>query len=110
MGHCWRRGVRDPQVWNIAADIVINGMILEDPTAALPKGGMRDLRLEKFGTEEVYELLSRDFAKLPPLRMADLLTAPPGGEIRPAAKPDSMRCTAQHSPGIGATRSNKLRR
>lgn len=80
LGHCWRRGVRDPQVWNIAADIVINGMILEDASAALPKGGMRDLRLEKFGTEEVYELLQRDFAKLPPLTMADLLAAPPGEE------------------------------
>jgi predicted metal-dependent peptidase len=77
LGHCWRRGVRDPQVWNIAADVVINGMILENPDAALPKGGMRDLRLEKFGTEEVYELLQRDFAKLPPLTMTDLL-APPG--------------------------------
>lgn len=80
LGHCWRRGVRDPQVWNIAADIVINGMIFEDPLAALPKGGMRDLRLEKFGVEEVYELLQRDFSKLPPLTLADLLTAPPGEE------------------------------
>jgi predicted metal-dependent peptidase len=78
LGHCWRRGARDPQVWNIAADIVINGIILEDPAAALPKGGMRDLRLEKFGSEEVYELLQRDFAKLPPLAMSDLLTAAPG--------------------------------
>ncbi len=78
LGHCWRRGVRDPQVWNIAADIVINGMILEEAHAALPKGGMRDLRLEKFGTEEVYELLQRNFAKLPPLAMSDLLTSPPG--------------------------------
>ena len=79
LGHCWRRGVRDPQVWNIAADVVINGMILEDPQAVLPSGGMRDLRLEKFGTEEVYELMTREFAKLPPLTMADLL-APPGEE------------------------------
>lgn len=80
LGHCWRRGVRNPQVWNIAADIVINGMIFEDPLAALPKGGMRDLRLEKFGVEEVYELLQRDFSKLPPLTLADLLAAPPGEE------------------------------
>src|SRR4051812_34441519 len=38
LGHCWRCGVRNQQVWNIAADIVINGMICEDPQAALPKG------------------------------------------------------------------------
>jgi predicted metal-dependent peptidase len=78
LGHCWRCGVRDQRVWNIAADIVINGMICEDPQAALPKGGMRDLRLEKFGVEEVYELLQRDFAKLPPLTLADLMMSPPG--------------------------------
>lgn len=98
LGHCWRRGVRHPQVWNIAADIVINGMILEDAHATLPQGGMRDLRLEKFGTEEVYELLQRDFAKLPPLTMADLLDAAPGddpGDTRENETGlDTMRRTA----------------
>jgi predicted metal-dependent peptidase len=96
LGHCWRRGVRDPQVWNIAADIVINGMIFEDPLAALPKGGMRDLRLENFGVEEVYELLQRDFSKLPPLTLADLLTAPPGedGSGDGNTSLDSMHRTA----------------
>ena len=78
LGHCVRRGVRDPQIWNIAADIVINGMILAQPGAALPAGGMRDDRLAQFSSEEVYELLQRDLSKLPPLKMADLLEAAPG--------------------------------
>jgi predicted metal-dependent peptidase len=96
LGHCWRRGLRDPQVWNIAADIVINGMILADPTAALPPNGMRDLRLERFGTEEVYELLQRDFARLPPLAMSDLLEAAPGTErdTREQTGIDALRRTA----------------
>lgn len=96
LGHCWRCGVRNPQIWNIAADIVINGMICEDPQAALPKGGMRDLRLEKFGVEEVYELLQRDFSKLPPLTLADLLMAPPGeeGSGNGDTSLDDMRRTA----------------
>jgi predicted metal-dependent peptidase len=97
LGHSWRRGCRDPQVWNVAADIVINGMILEDAKAALPKGGMRDLRLEKFGAEEVYEMLQRDFANLPPLTMADLLNAPPGEAGDPREQEtglDAMRRTA----------------
>ena len=93
LGHVWRRGVRDPQVWNIAADIVINGMILENPQAALPRGGMRDLRLEKFGSEEVYELLQRDFSKLPPLTMADLIDAP-GDSQDGETGLDTMRRTA----------------
>ena len=78
LGHCTRRGVREPQLWNIAADIVINSMILAQPGGALPAGGMRDDRLAQFSSEEVYELLQRDVAKLPPLAMADLLDAPPG--------------------------------
>ncbi|MGL4398608.1 MAG: vWA domain-containing protein [Luteolibacter sp.] len=78
LGHCLRRGERDPQIWNIAADIVINGIILAQPGAALPKGGMRDDRLAEFSSEEVYEMLQRDLSKLPPLGLADLLEAAPG--------------------------------
>lgn len=78
LGHCWRRQERDPQLWNIAADIVINGMILAEPGAALPAGGLFDERLQHFGTEEVFELLERDLAAAPPLLMADLLDEAPG--------------------------------
>jgi predicted metal-dependent peptidase len=96
LGHNWRCGVRNAEVWNIAADIVINGMILEDTRAELPKGGMRDRRLERFGVEEVYELLQRDFAKLPPLTMADLLmpTAGGGDPREQETGLDAMRRTA----------------
>ncbi len=87
LGHCWRRAERDPELWNIAADIVINGMILAEPGAALPAGGLFDARLMHFGTEEVYELLERDPAAAPLLLMADLRDAPdqPGGANGPAA-------------------------
>ncbi len=103
LGHNWRRGVRDPQVWNIAADIIINGIILAEPEGALPKGGMRDLRLEKFGTEEVYELLQREFHKLPPLQFADLLTAAPGAEAEGGMNGDTgwTRCGERRWPDIG---------
>lgn len=54
--HVPRRGGRDPQLWNVAADIVINGMLIKDGYI-LPKGGLRDQQLEKYSTEEVYERL-----------------------------------------------------
>lgn len=54
--HVPRRGGRDPQLWNIAADIVINGMLIKDGYI-LPKGGLRDSQLENLSTEEVYERL-----------------------------------------------------
>ncbi len=78
LGHCVRRGARHPMLWNIAADIVINAMILALPGAALPKGGLKNDKLAQFSAEEVYELIGRDVASLPPLQMADLLDAAPG--------------------------------
>jgi predicted metal-dependent peptidase len=55
--HCPRRGTRDRQRWNIAADIIINGMIAQEPAFDLPPGGLRDPRLENYTVEEAYELL-----------------------------------------------------
>lgn len=76
--HVVRRGKREPRLWNIAADIVVNGMIAAEaerirgseqagsmwhagPAAtaviALPEGALRSVELEKFSVEEVYELI-----------------------------------------------------
>jgi predicted metal-dependent peptidase len=112
LGHCTRRGVREPQLWNIAADIVINSMILAQPGGALPAGGMRDDRLAQFSSEEVYELLQRDMAKLPPLTMADLLDGPPDSpdngqtsleEVRRVQLEGHWRSAMQRAQTIAAT-------
>ena len=58
--HCLRRGVRDAWRWNIAADIVVNGMIMQQGDFALPQGGVRDQKLEHLSVEEIYELLPED--------------------------------------------------
>jgi predicted metal-dependent peptidase len=55
--HPLRLGEREPQLWNIAADIVVNGMILQQSGVELPPGGLRDEKLEHLSVEEVYELL-----------------------------------------------------
>lgn len=55
--HCLRRGVRDSSRWNIAADIVVNGIISQQGCFALPEGGIRDKKLENHSVEEIYELL-----------------------------------------------------
>ena len=51
--HALRRGVRDPQVWNIAADYVINLAITKDGFE-LPEGGLLDHKYGGMHTEEVY--------------------------------------------------------
>ena len=77
--HVTRRGSRDPKLWNVAADIVINGIILRDGWA-LPEGGLRDSSKEHLATEEVYDLLMRQAEKIEiEVEMQDLL-APGTGE------------------------------
>ncbi len=56
--HVQRRGTREPILWNIAADIVINGIILQQPDFKLPKGHVRDEKLEHLSAEEIYHLIS----------------------------------------------------
>lgn len=73
--HQQRRGSRQSDIWNIAADIVVNGMIGAEKGYELPEGGIRDEKLEKYQVEEVYELLLSQ-GELPPLGMPDLLEHP----------------------------------
>jgi predicted metal-dependent peptidase len=63
--HVPRRGARNPILWNIAADIVVNGMIDELGKATpgslkLPGGAVKNPKLAPLSTEEVYEIIERD--------------------------------------------------
>jgi predicted metal-dependent peptidase len=75
--HVPRRGVRDAELWNIAADISINGMIAQQSGFELPEGGLRDPKLEHLSVEEIYELLLMDSGNVPQLSNPDLLNSPP---------------------------------
>lgn len=54
--HVPRRGLREPLLWNIAADIVVNGLLI-DAGFKLPAGHIRDQALEHMSVEEVYHKL-----------------------------------------------------
>jgi predicted metal-dependent peptidase len=58
--HVVRRGQREPELWNIAADIVVNGMITKQSGFELPKGGIKDFKLEHLSVEEIYEILLKN--------------------------------------------------
>jgi predicted metal-dependent peptidase len=75
--HVPRKGGRDPQLWNIAADIVINGMLIKDGYS-LPQGGLRNQQIEHLSAEEVYELLLQKQQASPQPSANDLLDGPPG--------------------------------
>jgi predicted metal-dependent peptidase len=75
-------GEREPELWNIAADIVVNGMILRQSGFELPPGGLRDEKLEHFSVEEIYELLRPVGANRFQLGDLDLLTMNVGDGVR----------------------------
>ncbi|HKD76402.1 MAG TPA: VWA-like domain-containing protein [Ktedonobacterales bacterium] len=53
--HVTRRSVREPLRWNIAADIVVNGMIAKETDFEVPPRAIRDAKLEHLSVEEVYD-------------------------------------------------------
>lgn len=74
--HPTRRGQREPMLWNIAADIVVNGAIAEHGVFELPPGGVRDEKLEHLSVEEIYEILLPK-ATYYSISLLDLLDGPP---------------------------------
>lgn len=67
--HMLRRGDRDARKWNIAADYVINHILIERGFK-MPDGGLHDRQYAGMSTEEVYDLLPE--SQMPPLPMQDL--------------------------------------
>lgn len=76
--HGMRRRERDPRLWNIAADIVVNGMVRKDTAYALPKGGVENPKLAHLSVEEIYEQLNSGKLKVPSIDLLDVLAPAPG--------------------------------
>ena len=58
--HNLRRGTREHKIFNIAADIVVNGMIVNEGDCNIPKFGITDPELEDLSVEEIYEILIKN--------------------------------------------------
>lgn len=72
LGHCIRRKERDALLWNIAADIVVNGMVEQGTKYHLPEGAVQDAPLALLSVEEVYEQLQKPETQVPTLKLIDL--------------------------------------
>jgi predicted metal-dependent peptidase len=57
--HAVRRGTRDPIRWNIAGDVVVNGIVAQQTFVDLPGEAIRAPKLEHLRVEEIYELLDQ---------------------------------------------------
>lgn len=56
---------RDPSLWNMAGDYVINLQLIE-AGIKLPKGGLYDTRFKEMSTEDVYNILVKEDVKPDP--------------------------------------------
>lgn len=84
--HGSRRRERDALLWNIAADVVVNGMIRADTGYSLPDGGVEMPKLAHLSVEEVYEQLATGRHRLPKLTLLDLGAAMPDSETGPGSE------------------------
>lgn len=59
--HLGRRGGRDPKIWNMANDYIVNFTLVDEKLGTMPKSGLYDKRYtDEMSSEEVYELLKKN--------------------------------------------------
>ena len=63
LGHCWRCGSRLPDLWNVAADYVVN-LIVRAAGYELPAGGLYDEQFKNRSVEEAYAMLLKDVQEI----------------------------------------------
>jgi predicted metal-dependent peptidase len=62
--HGDRTGGRDPYLWNVACDYVINGWLVEMNVGAMPDGLLHDPALKGMSAEAVYDTITTDLRRL----------------------------------------------
>ncbi len=90
--HLPRRRERDAQLWNIAADIVVNGMVAGDTNYTLPEGGVENATLAHLSVEEIYEQLITGKLKVPKIDLLDLI----GGSDHSAIDEEQQSALQRH--------------
>ena len=92
LGHTFRRGDRDPTMWNVAGDFIVNDNVIRTFNLhGLPKGTLYDPKYQDWATEQVYESLDFD------QKMKDQLLE----ELADAHRELERKGLAPHQPGQG---------
>ena len=109
--HGIRRREREPLAWNIAADIVVNGMIRKDTDYPLPDGAVEATKLAHLSVEEIYEQISRPGYKRPKLTLLDILTPLAGSASGDrAAEAGKTAADGSQNGSIGQSELARLQR
>jgi len=61
--HMGRRGGRDPKLWNVAADFVINLELADQGVGKMPSMALLDQKYRGLSSDEVYDLLEEEQEK-----------------------------------------------
>lgn len=77
--HAIRRKHRDPYIFNVACDYVINLEIVKN-NLKLPDGGFLDKRFENMSAEKVYDILIKEGFKAPESFTCDVIFVDGSGE------------------------------
>ncbi|WP_030545265.1 vWA domain-containing protein [Streptomyces exfoliatus] len=94
--HGDRRGARDPYLFNVAADYVVNGWLVEMRVGTMPEGLLYDPGLTGLSTEEVYDRIATDVRRMRRLATlrgkgtGDILGEPLGGVRRDSVDLDEF--------------------
>jgi len=62
--HGDRVGPREPQLWNVACDYVVNGWLIEMGVGTMPEGLLYDPDLAGASAEDVYDRIARDLRRM----------------------------------------------
>lgn len=95
---------RDHRLWNMAADIVVNGIIRADANFQLPAGAVLDEKLEHLSAEEIYSLLLARGETVPEGMMDDLMSVEAVAAIAPE-EPVDGGFSAGSDPSTGRLQS-----
>lgn len=75
--HEVRLGNRDPELWNVACDFVINQWLRDMEVGSMPENALFDPELQGLSAEAVYDLLAVNLRKYKRMAQHDILFDPP---------------------------------
>lgn len=76
--HEARLGKRDPELWNVACDYVINQWLRDMKVGSMPDGLLFDPELQGLSAESVYDRLAANLRKYKRMAQHDILFGPSG--------------------------------
>ena len=62
--HMERREGRQPELWNMATDYVINGQLVRENLGKMPKEGLHDTKYYDKNSDEVFNILKKDAVEI----------------------------------------------